>query len=129
MQALVEFADTTSDLFGVDCVFICPSPVLVESSAISTHLYRIVQEAVGNAIKHGKAKAVCIALEEIDAGLRMSVADDGDGFDQAKRIESGMGLRTMTVRSKLIGAEFSIQKREADRGTEVTCFLPASAVV
>ena len=56
MQALEELAATSSELLGISCRFECDSPVPVRDSATAAHLYRIAQEAVSNAVKHGKAK-------------------------------------------------------------------------
>ena len=55
MEALEDFAASTSELFKISCRFECPLPVLVNDIHAAEHLYRIAQEAVGNAIKHGGA--------------------------------------------------------------------------
>ena len=70
MQALEEFSATTSELFEVRCQFRCPAPVFIESATTATHLYRVAQEAVSNAVKHSKATTIEICLEEIDEGIR-----------------------------------------------------------
>jgi signal transduction histidine kinase len=68
MQSLQEFSGTTSDLFRVSCRFECDSPVLIHDERAAEHLYRIAQEAVGNAIKHGKADNIVIQLSAVDEG-------------------------------------------------------------
>src|SRR6185437_9049683 len=80
MQALEEFAYTTSEMFGVECQFDCQVPILIRVPATATHLYRIAQEGVGNAIKHGKATKIVILLEESESALRLAVLDNGKGF-------------------------------------------------
>src|SRR5262249_29985908 len=55
MRALTELAASTSRIPGVRCRFVCAQPVCVQDPAIATHLYRIAQEAVNNALKHGHA--------------------------------------------------------------------------
>jgi PAS domain S-box-containing protein len=63
MSALQELATTVSKLFQVDCRFECAEPMLVNDNTAATHLYRIAQEAINNAIKHGKATRILIRLE------------------------------------------------------------------
>jgi signal transduction histidine kinase len=63
MWALEELASTTEQLFKIRCRFDCGEPVLIQDNAIATHLYRIAQEAIHNAIKHGHATNVSITLE------------------------------------------------------------------
>ena len=82
MLALEEFATTTSTLYKVACRFECDSPVLIHDTANAGHLYRIAQEAVRNAIKHGKAKNILIRLEAGEAGNELSVKDDGTGLPE-----------------------------------------------
>lgn len=122
MQALEELAASTSRLFRVSCTFDCDSPVLIHSSLVATNLYRIVQEAVSNALKHGHAARIVIAMETTDSGLTVSVRDDGVGL-QEKAERKGMGLRIMAERAKFIGAVFSARRLETG-GTEVACALP-----
>jgi len=126
MAALADFADSTSNLFNMSCRFECPEPLFVEDPLTAVHLYRIAQEAVGNAIKHGEAEDVVIRLENSDTGCTLRVIDNGSGLP-AKPGEKGMGLRIMSYRSELIGANLNI-KRRSPKGTEVTCILPLAEV-
>lgn len=123
MAALEQFADTTSDLFGIQCRFQCHFPVMMGSHHTAIHLYRIAQEAVGNAFKHGGASVVDIGLGETDSAIILSIIDNGCGFSPEANLSRGRGLRTMTVRSKLIGGNLSIRPFEKG-GTEVTCSVP-----
>jgi signal transduction histidine kinase len=123
MQALEEFAATTTELFGVTCRFECPSPVLIRSPTTATHLYRIAQEAVGNAIKHGQAKKITVALEETEEGIRLGVSDDGRGLDKAAVNTKGMGLRIMADRAKMIGGHFVVEAHRP-RGVRLSCLIP-----
>jgi signal transduction histidine kinase len=125
MAALTDFAASTSDLFNVSCRFECSEPFLMDDPTAAVHLYRIAQEAVGNAIKHGEAKRIVIRLERSNAGRVLRVIDDGTGV-RASRLDGkakGMGLRIMSYRSELIGGRIHIQRR-TPAGTEVTCSLP-----
>ena len=122
MQALEDFASTTSDLFGIICNFECNLPVTVHSASVATHLYRIAQEGVSNAVRHGRATRVDIALEETDTGIRLSVTDNGLGLP-APFPAGGLGLRTMAARAKFMGGEFSLRSAGA-RGAKMTCVVP-----
>jgi signal transduction histidine kinase len=121
--ALSDFASSTSDLFNVSCRFECPEPFWIDDSPTAVHLYRIAQEAVGNAIKHGEAKGVTIRLENSETGCILRVIDDGSGLPPSFRKGKGMGLRIMSYRSQLIGARLDIRRR-SPTGTELTCSLP-----
>jgi signal transduction histidine kinase len=122
MSALQELAGSTEKMFGIRCRFECEAPVLIDDLAIATHLYRIAQEAVSNAIKHGKAKQVIIRLEE-KAATRLTVHDDGSGFPKNGPSGKGMGLRIMQYRAGIVNASVSIEANETG-GTTVTCSVP-----
>jgi len=122
MLALEEYAATTSELFKVQCRFECDSPVLIHDTATAGHLYRIAQEAVGNAIKHGKARKILIRLEFNEDSTLLSVHDDGTGLPEPLPKNHGMGLRIMAHRSAMIGGIFSARP-DKPGGTLVTCEL------
>jgi signal transduction histidine kinase len=122
MLALEEYAATTSKLFKVICRFECDSPVLIHDTATAGHLYRIAQEAVGNAIKHGKARNILITLAVSEESTLLSVNDDGTGLPAPLPKQRGMGLRIMAHRSDMVNALFSV-RRNVLGGTEITCEL------
>lgn len=124
MEALEDFASSTSDLFKVSCRFECPFPVPIHDAQIAGHLFRIAQEAVGNAIKHGHAKEIVITLEASNAGKILRVNDDGLGIAPLQRANRGMGLRIMSYRAEVIGAKLDIRRAD-EGGTVVTCVIPA----
>jgi signal transduction histidine kinase len=123
MQALEEFTANTSDLFGISCHFACDTPVLIETPSTAAHLYRIAQEAVSNAVRHGRATEIEIALEESESGIRLSVSDNGVGMSDGFSSFKGLGLRTMAGRAQSIGGQFSIRPG-AMGGCEVVCVAP-----
>ena len=123
MQALQDFAVSTTDLFKINCRFDCESPILVSNVSTADHMYHIAREATGNAIKHGHARNVVITLEYQDEGTLLTVRDDGKGIPMPLPKTGGMGLTIMTQRAKLIGASFEIRLNEP-RGTVITCCLP-----
>jgi signal transduction histidine kinase len=124
MLALEEYAATSTKLFKVSCRFECDLPVLIHDPATAGHLYRIAQEAVGNAIKHGEAKNILIRLDASEESTVLSVKDDGGGLPQPLPENRGMGLRIMAFRSSMIGGTFNARRDETG-GTLVTCELRA----
>jgi signal transduction histidine kinase len=120
MSSLKELSDSTEKIFRVPCEFHCDKPVLIEDNAVATHLYRIAQEAVSNAIKHGRAKRVQIHLKSNNDRLLLLVKDDGVGLPKVLPENRGMGLRIMQYRAGMIGGTLIVQ-REPSGGTSVTC--------
>ncbi|MFI5166329.1 MAG: sensor histidine kinase [Thermoanaerobaculales bacterium] len=123
MQALNGLAVTTADLFKISCRLECDSPVLIHDPAASGHMYRIAQEAISNAIKHGRAKTVTVHLEPLEDGLELRITDDGVGLPDALPDSAGMGLRIMAHRAGIIGATF-VARRNDFGGTTIACALP-----
>ena len=123
MQALEEFCANTSDLFAVDCQFDCQTPVLIDSQSTAIHLYRIAQEGVGNAIKHGKPSLIVVKLEEVEEGTQLVISDNGSGLPDSGPSKSGMGLRIIADRAKMIGGHFQMDRARFG-GTELTCLIP-----
>ncbi len=118
--ALTVLAANISERFRITCELQCPQPILFHDAAAALHVYRIVQEAVSNAIKHGGAQRVVIALAEDEHGTTLTVTDDGRGLAEATRQGAGMGLRNMAHRASMIGGRFDIQSN-APRGVVVRC--------
>ena len=118
--ALDELARTTSHLTGITCTFLGQEPVGVPDSILAIHLFRIAQEAIANATRHGHAKAIIIALEATGGELSLRVSDDGVGFDPACGHGGGMGLNTMRYRARVIGGALEIYPNTPS-GTVVSC--------
>lgn len=125
MGSLQRFATEVEDLFGVSCRFVCDVPVLLDDVETATHLFRIAQEAVTNAIKHGRASGLVIALSAHDGIGRLVVEDDSRGLGCVPTSTVGMGLHIMGYRASMIGGVLDV-KREPDRGvgTTVDCRFP-----
>jgi PAS domain S-box-containing protein len=128
MSALEHYASEVEDLFGLSCRFECDRPVSIHDETVANHLYRIAQEAVNNAVKHGHARHILIRLCSGDDGVSLSVRDDGRGLPEDVRNSQGMGLRIMNYRAKIIGAALQVQ-RCAQGGTVVTCALQSIGAV
>lgn len=108
MTALADLARTTSDEYGVSCIFQLPQQVLLNESRVTIHLFRIAQEAVRNAVRHGQAKTILIRLTQETTGVRMLVSDNGRGFDTSRPPGDGMGLSIMRYRAGMIPARIDI---------------------
>jgi PAS domain S-box-containing protein len=124
MSALEELCDYTQRMFRTACDFRCPTPVLIEDHTAATHLYRIAQEAVSNAIRHGKARHITIVLEQPADRITLRIQDDGSGLPEDLGKAKGMGLRIMQYRAAMIGGFLTIE-RAAGGGTRVSCSRPA----
>lgn len=125
MAALQELSESTEKVFRVKCEFDCPRPVLVSNNTVATHLYRIAQEAMANAIRHGKAKRLEIQLVESGDKIVLTVRDNGTGFKTTDASVKGMGLRIMQYRAGMIGGTTTFQNEQ--RGALVTCTIAKSA--
>jgi PAS domain S-box-containing protein len=123
MSALQEWASEVEILFHIECRFECDDPVLNLDDAVATHLYRIAQEAVHNAIKHGRARQVVISLAAGRDEAALKVLDDGSGIPDVLPNQSGMGLRIMNYRAGMICGSLRVE-RVAENGTLVACVFP-----
>jgi len=123
MSALQEFAATTEHLFGIRCTFKCDKPGPMDDAAAVVHLYRIAQEAVTNAIKHGGAKNIQIELAYDGDNSVLAVRSDGRDFPGMQVKGKGMGLQIMNHRAEMIGGSLDIRKGDKG-GTVVTCVFP-----
>jgi signal transduction histidine kinase len=105
------------------CIFECQQPVLIEDDATATHLYRIAQEAVRNAMQHSRCKRIEITLSEAGGVVKLMVEDDGVGLPENPLPGAGLGIRIMAHRASMIGGSFSVEPAPTG-GTTVTCSLP-----
>ncbi len=72
-------------------------------------IFRIIQEAISNALKHGKPRSIDIALIYRPEKLNIKIKDDGAGFDTSIRNSDGIGLNNMSVRAKMLNGKLDIQ--------------------
>jgi signal transduction histidine kinase len=97
---------------------------VVVSPAWEEALPRILREAVGNAVRHGRARTVTLQLRDSDDGAWLRIEDDGGGFDMSKpRSDDSFGLISMRERTEALGGTFEIQS-EPGKGTTVEIHLP-----
>lgn len=93
---------------------------------VATALFRIVQEAINNAVRHGQPSVITVKLEKVSSGLTVTVTDDGLGIG-SPREQVGHGIDNMRTRARLIGARFEIGGRPETGGTCVKLLLPQDA--
>jgi len=122
MSALEQLAENTSRLYQIQCRFHCGKAVLVADNSVATHLYRIAQEAVQNAIRHGKPKLVEISLSQTRERVILAIFDNGKGIPKRLPKKRGMGLHVMHYRATLAGGSLVVL-RSQNGGTEVVCTI------
>ena len=122
VPALEELAHTVTERYNLCCECDFASRRLFCDMVTATHLYRIGQEAVNNAVKHSGARHVHIRLNSSEQGLELEVRDDGKGIRAKPGRPGGMGLHIMDYRARTIGG--SLEIRDTGAGTTVSCSAP-----
>jgi signal transduction histidine kinase len=123
VSALKTLALNTKKIMGVNCRLRAGKCVSVKNLVEAKQIYRIVQEAITNAIKHGKAKNINIKLRITKRGTVLSVENDGLDFPKLSPNRKGLGLKIMQYRTDLIGGSLDIRKGDKG-GTVVMCIFP-----
>jgi len=117
---LEELAVTTRSHLNTECHFEHEGTVWTVDVAAEIHLYRIAQEAVSNAVRHGKAKHITIRYSKTNGHVALTIKDDGCGLTVSTQENKGMGLLIMKHRAAMIGASLSVGS-VPEEGTVVTC--------
>lgn len=126
VQALDNLAERVAAERGIECAFTGETTVLVHNQSVASHLYRVAQEAVQNALKHSRAACIDITLCQQPTTVELRVRDNGIGL--APQLNSrGLGLHTMAQRARLIGGRLLTQSHE-DGGVEIICSVPNAIV-
>ena len=129
VPALRHLAATTSELFSVNCTFVLNGEPPTFPPAVANQLYRVSQEAVTNAIRHGRAKTIDLRLSTEGNTMLITVTDNGSGlpagFDLAHA--SGMGVRIMRHRMDLVGGTISLRNSAHGPGTQAELKVPLTA--
>lgn len=123
--ALARLAQQVETMFKVTCHFEAIGHTEAYSSPDAIHLYRIAQEAINNAIKHGKAQHISILLAVGQSQLRLRIQNNGVSFPDKLPEDRGMGLNIIAHRARVLGASFDIRPLYP-QGTVVTCTIPLS---
>ena len=120
--AFRDLAATVEKLFNLCCVVECDEDLVIADRAVANHLFRMVQEAINNSVKHGKAKRVVVGLKKVDDKIVLTIRDNGLGFSSESMKTKGLGLRIMSYRAQKIGGTLDIQPAQGG-GTIVACTL------
>ncbi|MCX5790419.1 MAG: PAS domain S-box protein, partial [Elusimicrobia bacterium] len=123
--ALRVLAGYARDAFQVSCAVRLAEGADSCDDVAAMNLYRIAQEAVSNAIRHGRARNIDIDLRAKSGGLILTVTDDGRGIEPEGARKRGLGLQIMRHRARMVGAALDIERADGS-GTIVTCRLPAA---
>src|SRR5580658_8951039 len=127
MSALRRWASDVEQLFHIRCCFQCPRPLRIYDANLATHLYRIAQEAVNNAIRHGKSTHIIIRLSARNGAGVLVIQDDGEGFPKKPSDPPGVGLSIMNYRADMVGGSLKVQPNPG-RGITVTCIFPLRSI-
>jgi len=122
-SALEELTASSTRLLGIRCVYESAGMPLIRDNVVALHLYRIAQEAINNATKHGKAVNVLVSLSEDRNATTLRIADDGAGISKTGTAGDGMGVGLMYYRARLAGGELSIEEPPGG-GTVISCEIP-----
>lgn len=122
MAALSQLAATINQYQNISCAFECAERVEVHDNFAATHLYRIAQEAISNALKHAKPTQIRVALSDHAGPILLEVEDNGVGMQDIGSCRKGTGMRIMEYRAGLIGATLKWESAQGG-GTRVVCSL------
>ncbi len=123
--ALMRLASNASTLFGIKCSFNKAGPTDYIEPSSGMHLYRIAQEALSNAARHGNATHVRIELSQNVERIRLRIEDNGTGFSKDWESKGGSGVRIMKYRANIIGGSLDITE-SLSGGTAVGCTISLS---
>ena len=96
-------------------------------SDVALCLFRVVQEALTNTLRHARARTICVNLMTTAESVELNVVDDGVGFVASERTRSGLGLRSIHERARFLHGHVSIDSRPG-KGTNVLVRIPIGAV-
>ena len=118
--ALEDLAASVAKRHGIQCTCEVAPGCEVKRTDVAIHLYRIAQEAINNALKHGKAKNILVTLKPDGQALELRVDDDGKGLADSAAASKGMGLRVMAYRAGIIGGSLELVQ-PSGRGVRIVC--------
>lgn len=124
-EMMDKLATSVEAMHQVECEFHCECAQVPDDAETVIHLFRIAQEAINNAIRHGGAKHISLVMESDGKGRRLVIEDDGCGFGNATLSSKGggLGMHTMRCRADMMGAQFSLTAPKGG-GTRITIEMP-----
>ncbi len=123
MSALVELTERARQLYGTECLLACGDEVSISDSETATQLYRIAQEAITNAVKHGNATKINVELLQNNDSVELRILDNGVGISSQLPMQSGTGMKSMLYRAEVIGGKLRVAPSSYG-GTMVACTIP-----
>lgn len=126
VTALQSLSSNAEKILDVRCRCLCDKSVSINNIVEAKQIYRIVQEAITNAVRHGKAHHINISLHRLaNKKTSLSIENDGVDFPTLSPDGKGIGLKIMKYRTDQLGGSFDIRKG-AKGGTVVLCVFPES---
>lgn len=120
-EALKQLCQRSQELFGISFSLDTTEEIPPQDPSMVFHLYRIAQEAIHNAVRHGETKKIHITLQREEDRFFLTIRDEGQGLSSSSSSqEKGMGIRIMEYRARMIGGNLRIFPHQ-DRGTVVQC--------
>lgn len=111
--------------FSVECTFSEERGAYTPDSGAASNLYRIAQECISNAVKHGRATRIDVSLRQKGDKVILQIQDNGVDFPETLSEDRGMGVDIMSYRARVINARLSIERRD-EGGTIITCVLSSA---
>jgi signal transduction histidine kinase len=125
-EALLQLGKALADTHGPAVEVRCEGQPVLVPPGVASHLFRIAQEGVTNALKHAQARKIEIILDFKTEGVELRVNDDGCGFDPAAASVNGhFGLLGLKERARALGAELTLDSKPS-QGTHLRLAVPAS---
>lgn len=121
--ALERLKQNAEKLFDIEFSLDVSGKLDFDDATQAIHLYRIAQEGVSNAVKHGSATKVAVHLASTEKHIRLRVADNGTGFAKNWDAKGGLGVRIMQFRARLVGGNLEVSDIP-DKGAVITCTIP-----
>ncbi|NBC03921.1 MAG: PAS domain S-box protein [Bacteroidetes bacterium] len=122
-NALDNLAARIVKTFGIDCVYTENGQIEFDDHTNALHIYRIIQEAVTNAVRHADAANIRICLSKDESNVVITIEDDGVGFESGKGSREGSGIKIMKYRADLLGGTIDIYRTD-DNTTVLRCIIP-----
>jgi signal transduction histidine kinase len=127
-SALAWLVDEFAGHAGIDCTLHVADHDVTLDDMCGTTIFRIVQESLTNVARHAGASRVAVTLDGDGAWCRVTVRDDGKGFDPARARSSSLGLLGMRERLLTVGGELDIDSAPG-QGTTLVVRVPRACPV
>jgi signal transduction histidine kinase len=123
-DALKNYCSRIEKIYGIRCQYITNGNVEIEKHSDALNLFRIVQEAINNAIKHGRAGQISVRIADSGTITSLTIDDDGNGFDPDAIHSRGSGIQIMKFRADILGGKLDIIRTDEEQ-TRVRCIIPS----